>query len=73
MIGLNYLAALSRAALAGVGRGYTEVMPPWPEGIILMQKIKLPDRRILVIIVVVVVAALALTAYLARQRQVGRV
>ncbi len=31
-----------------------------------MQKIKLPDRRILVIIVVAVVAALALTAYLLR-------
>ena len=31
-----------------------------------MQKIKLPDRRILVIIVVAVVAALALTVYLLR-------
>ena len=31
-----------------------------------MQKIKLPDRRILVIAVVVVVAALALTVYLLR-------
>jgi HlyD family secretion protein len=31
-----------------------------------MQKIKLPDRRILVIIVVVVIAALALTVYLLR-------
>ena len=31
-----------------------------------MQRIKLPDRRILVIIVVAVVAALALTVYLLR-------
>ena len=35
-----------------------------------MQKIKLPDRRILVIIVVAVVAALALMGYLLpRQRE----
>ena len=39
-----------------------------------MQKIKLPDRRILVIIVVVVVAALALMGYLrSGSSTVGRV